>query len=60
MSGPPDLAELLGDGTETVLLTQASTAIEARLIRERIAATGGTDRVVVSLGAPGRGSRPAA
>ena len=55
MSGPPDLAELLGDGTETVLLTQASTAIEARLIRERIAATGGTDRVVVSLGA-GRGS----
>ncbi len=56
MSGPPDLAELLGDGTETVLLTQASTAIEARLIRERIAATGGTDQVVVSLGAPGRGS----
>ena len=58
MSGTPDLAELLSDGTETVLLTQASTATEARLIRERIAAAGATGRVMVSLGAPGRGLAP--
>ena len=28
----PDLAGLLADGTETVLLTQASTPAEARLL----------------------------
>ena len=48
-----ELAELLADGTETVLLTQASTPIEAQLIRERIAASGGQDRPQVSLGPPG-------
>ena len=53
MSAEPDLAELLADGTETVLLTQASTATEARLIRERIAAAGGQDLPQVSLGPPG-------
>jgi glycerol-3-phosphate O-acyltransferase len=34
----------------TVLLTQASTPTEARLIRDRIAAAGGTQRPPVSLG----------
>ena len=53
MSAEPELAELLADGTETVLLTQASTPIEAQLIRERIAASGGQDRPQVNLGAPG-------
>ncbi len=48
-----ELAELLADGTGTVLLTQASTGVEARLIRERIAAAGGRDRPQVSLGPPG-------
>ena len=47
-----ELAELLADGTETVLLTQASTELEAQLIRERIAASGGQDRPQVSLGPP--------
>jgi glycerol-3-phosphate O-acyltransferase len=53
MSAEPDLAELLADGTDTVLLVQASTEIEARLIRERIAASGGQDRPQVGLGPPG-------
>jgi glycerol-3-phosphate O-acyltransferase len=53
MSADRDLAELLADGTETVLLTQASTPTEAQLIRERIAASGGQDRPQVSLGLPG-------
>ena len=53
MSADRDLAELLADGTETVLLTQASTPIEAQLIRDRIAASGGQDRPQVSLGLPG-------
>ncbi|MBV9205341.1 MAG: glycerol-3-phosphate 1-O-acyltransferase [Actinobacteria bacterium] len=48
------LAELLADGTEVVLLTQASTPTEARLIKERIAASGGTARPPVSLGPAGR------
>jgi glycerol-3-phosphate O-acyltransferase len=47
------LAELLADRTGTVLLTQAATATEARLISERIAASGGAGRPPVSLGAPG-------
>jgi glycerol-3-phosphate O-acyltransferase len=54
MSGQPDLAELLADRAGTVVLTQASTPTESRLIRERIAAAGGTDRPPVSLGPPGR------
>ena len=53
MSAEPDLAELLADGTETVLLTQASTPIEAQLIRQRIASSGGQDRPQVSVGPPG-------
>ena len=57
MSGESDLAGLLADGTDTVLLTQASTPTEARLIRQRIAASGGTGRPPVSLGPSG--SRPA-
>ena len=51
--GEPDLAGLLADGTETVVLTQASTPTEARLIAERIAAAGGTERPRVSLGSAG-------
>ena len=53
MSAGPELAELLADRSGTVLLTQASTPTEARLIRERIASAGGTDRAPVSLGRPG-------
>jgi len=48
-----DLAGLLADGAETLVLTQAATPTEARLIRERIAAAGGTGRPPVSLGPPG-------
>ncbi len=55
MSGEPDLAELLADRAGTVVITQASTPTESRLIRERIAAAGGTDRPPVSLGPPGNG-----
>jgi glycerol-3-phosphate O-acyltransferase len=53
VSTEPDLAGLLADRSGTVLLTQASTPTEERLIRERIAAAGGTDRAPVSLGPPG-------
>jgi len=49
----PDLAGLLADGSDTVVLTQASTPTEARLIRDRLAAAGGTKRPPVSLGSPG-------
>jgi glycerol-3-phosphate O-acyltransferase len=56
VSAPGDLAELLADGTQTVLLTQASTPTETELIRERIAAAGGKDQLTVSLGLRGRGS----
>jgi glycerol-3-phosphate O-acyltransferase len=48
-AGPvPDLRELLAD--RAVVLTQAATPTEARLIAERIAAAGGTERAPVSLG----------
>ena len=57
MSTGPDLAGLLADGTETVLLTQAGTATEARLIRERIAATGGAGLAAYSLGPAGTPGR---
>jgi len=53
VSAGADLAELLADRSGTVVLTQAATPTEARLIRERIAADGGTDRPPVSLGPPG-------
>ena len=48
MSEVGELAAVLGPGS--VLLVQASTPAEARLIRERIAAAGGADQPVVSLG----------
>jgi glycerol-3-phosphate O-acyltransferase len=48
-----DLASLLAAHPETVLLTQAATPTEARLIRDRIAAAGGTSRPPVSLGRSG-------
>jgi len=48
-----DLAGLLADGPDTVVLTQASTSTEGRLIADRIAAAGGTARPPVSLGSPG-------
>lgn len=48
--GVLDLADVLADRAGTVLLTQAATPTEARLIRERIAAAGGTERPPVSLG----------
>ena len=57
MSTEPDLAGLLADGTETVLLTQAGTATEARLIRERIAAAGGASLAAYSLGPAGTPGR---
>ncbi len=58
MTAGPDLAGLLADRSDTVVLTQASTPTEARLIRERIAAAGGTGRTLrppVRLGPPGEG-----
>jgi glycerol-3-phosphate O-acyltransferase len=52
MSEQPDLAALLrSEGT--VLLMQASTPTETRLIREQITGAGGTDQALVSLGPPG-------
>ena len=51
----PDLAGLLADRSGTVVLTQASTPTEARLIRERIAAAGGVGRPPVSVGPSGEG-----
>jgi glycerol-3-phosphate O-acyltransferase len=54
MSEQPDLTSLLASGPEgPVLLIQASTPTEMRLIRERIAAAGGAEHTLVSLGAPG-------
>jgi glycerol-3-phosphate O-acyltransferase len=53
-----DLAGLLADNAGqpgTVVLTQASTPTEARLIRERIAAAGGSSVPPVSLGPAGEG-----
>src|SRR5207302_569599 len=54
-SSAPDLAGLLADRSGTVVLTQASTPTEARLIRERIAAAGGVGRPPVSVGPAGEG-----
>jgi glycerol-3-phosphate O-acyltransferase len=51
MSEQPDLASLLAD--DPVLLVQASTPTEARLIQKRVAAAGGTDGSMVELGSPG-------
>jgi glycerol-3-phosphate O-acyltransferase len=44
-----ELARLVADGTETVLLTQASSPVEERLIREEIAASGGAGVPAVSV-----------
>ena len=54
MTAGPDLAGL-ADRPDTVVLTQASTPTEARLIRERIAAVGGSSVPPVSLGPAGEG-----
>ena len=56
MTAAPDLAGLLADRSDTVVLTQAATSTEARLIADRIAAAGGSGRAFrppVSLGSPG-------
>ena len=50
-----DLAGLLADQSGTVVLTQAWSPTEARLIRERIAAAGGSLVPPVSLGQAGEG-----
>jgi glycerol-3-phosphate O-acyltransferase len=55
MSEAGELAAVLGPGS--VLLVQASTPAEARLIRERVAAAGGADQPVASLG-PAAGEVP--
>ena len=57
MTAGADLAGLLADGSDTVLLTQAATPTEARLIRERIAAAGAGRALhpPVSLGPAGDG-----
>ena len=58
MTSADDLAGLLADVAGrpgTVVLTQASTPTEARLIRERIAAAGGSSVPPVSLGPAGEG-----
>ena len=58
MTSADDLTGLLADNagqSGTVVLTQASTPTEARLIRERIAATGGSSVPPVSLGPSGEG-----
>jgi len=47
-----DLGELLADRPGTVVLAQAATPTEARLIRERVAAAGGTDQSLVGFGPP--------
>jgi glycerol-3-phosphate O-acyltransferase len=47
-----DLGELLTDRPSTLVLAQAGTPTEARFIRERVAAAGGTDQMLVSLGPP--------
>ena len=51
MSEQPDLASLLAD--DPVLLVQAGTPTEKRLIRDRVAAAGGTSRSLAELGPPG-------
>ena len=56
MTAAPDLAGLLADRSDTVVLTQATTSTEARLIADRIAAAGGSGRAFrppVRLGSPG-------
>src|SRR5215472_8561213 len=63
MTAGADLAGLLADRSDTVVLTQASTPTEARLIADRLAAAegdvsdgagaDGAARMPVSLGAPG-------
>jgi glycerol-3-phosphate O-acyltransferase len=53
VSEQPDLAELLRERpSEAVVLAQAATPTEERLIQERVAAAGGTGQPLVSLGPP--------
>ena len=49
MSGPARLAELLAQDPGAVVLVQAATPTEERLIREQVAAAGGAAQAVVSL-----------
>jgi glycerol-3-phosphate O-acyltransferase len=51
MSEAGELAAVLGPGS--VVLVQASTPVEERLIRERVAAAGAADQVAASLGPAG-------
>jgi glycerol-3-phosphate O-acyltransferase len=56
VSGPFGLAELLAQHQGTVVLAQAGTPTEERLIRERVRSAGGPAQAVVSLppsGSPG-------
>jgi len=48
-----DLGELLAGRPGSVVLAQAGTPTEARLIREQVAAAGGTGQPLVSLGPAG-------
>jgi glycerol-3-phosphate O-acyltransferase len=48
-----DLGELLAGHPGTVVLAKAGTRTEARLIRERVAAAGGTEQALISLGPAG-------
>ena len=53
MSEQPDLVQLLASGARTVLLAQASTPTEERLIRERVAAAHpGAEQSLVRLESP--------
>jgi glycerol-3-phosphate O-acyltransferase len=52
MSEAPGLAALLGS-EQTVVLVQAGTPTEARLIQQRVAEAGGAALPLVSLGPPG-------
>jgi glycerol-3-phosphate O-acyltransferase len=61
VSGPTGLAELLAQHEGTVVLAQAATPTEERLIRERVSAAGGPGMAVVSLPPAGSpGARPPA
>ena len=51
MSEAGELAAVLGPGS--VVLVQASTPVEERLIRQRVAAAGAADQVTASLGPAG-------
>ncbi len=61
MSGPAGLAELLAQHPGAVVLAQAATPTEERLIREHVAEAGGRADAVISLPPAGSpGARPPA